>query len=167
MTKAQQVTPVPTLLRPILEDSCRVLDAKGIDCNIACHKDLKVLGDPERLAEVFDELVNNATHWFDKTDKKIEVDVSIADQDSLPGEVDSNLKYVLVHFRDNGSGVSIANKDQIFNAFFSTYDQGTGIGLALVRRIVEGHGGVVFETGFPGVGADFEIYLPLSEDESK
>ena len=167
LTKAQQITQVPTPLLPILGDSCRVLNAKGIECTIACHKDLKVLGDSERLSEVFDELVNNATHWFDKTDKKISVEASIAEQNSLPIEIDSNRKYVVVHFRDNGCGVVIANKDQIFNAFFSTYDQGTGIGLALVRRIVEGHGGAVFETGVPGVGADFEIYLPLSEDESK
>ncbi len=167
LTKAQQIAPVPTPLRPILEDSCRVLDAKEVEYKIACDKDLKVLGDPERLAEVFDELVNNATHWLHKVDKKISVEALIAEPTSLPNEVDSNRKYVVVHFRDNGCGVAIANKDQIFNAFFSTYHQGTGIGLALVRRIVEGHGGVVFETGLPGVGADFVIYLPMPEDERK
>jgi signal transduction histidine kinase len=68
----------------------------------------------------------------------------------------------LIHVRDNGAGVPLENKTRIFDAFFSTYTHGTGLGLALVRRIVEGHGGAVFERGISGEGADFEIYLPLA-----
>jgi signal transduction histidine kinase len=59
-------------------------------------------------------------------------------------------------------GVPLENKAKIFDAFYSTYHHGTGLGLALVRRIVEGHGGTVRECGLPGEGADFEIYLPLA-----
>lgn len=164
LTKAQQITPLPTLLRPILEDSCRVLEAKSCKCVISCDSDLTVFGDPERLTEVFDELANNATHWIDKDNPNVTISAKVAVADELPQEIDSSKKYVLVHFQDNGQGVAYENKSRIFEAFFSTYDQGTGIGLALVRRIVEGHGGVVFERGRPGVGADFEIYLPLVEE---
>jgi signal transduction histidine kinase len=72
----------------------------------------------------------------------------------------------LIHFKDNGLGIKIENKEKIFDAFVSTRNHGTGLGLALVRRIIEGHGGAVSEIGIPSEGADFEIYLPLPSDKS-
>jgi len=69
----------------------------------------------------------------------------------------------LIRYKDNGAGVSVENKGKIFEAFFSTYPHGTGLGLALVRRILEGHAGRIMERGVPGEGADFEIYLPIAE----
>ncbi len=80
--------------------------------------------------------------------------------------MDSAVSYALIHFRDNGSGVPFENKGRIFEAFFSTYAHGTGLGLALVRRIVEGHAGRITESGVPGEGADFEIYLPVAESKA-
>ncbi len=167
LTKAQEVKPVPTLLRPILEDCCKVPKAQNVECRIECPQDVRVVGDPDRLAEVFDELASNALHWLDKSKKEIKVEVTIPELSALPAAVDSDRKYALVRFRDNGPGVSFENKSRVFEAFFSTYDHGTGLGLALVRRIIEGHGGVILESGIPGKGADFEIYLPLAEDAKK
>jgi signal transduction histidine kinase len=72
---------------------------------------------------------------------------------------------VLLHVKDNGCGIEVANKQKIFDAFFTTYDHGTGLGLALVRQIIDGHGGGIVESGIPGQGADFEIYLPIPPQE--
>jgi signal transduction histidine kinase len=55
------------------------------------------------------------------------------------------------------------NKAKIFDAFFSTYHHGTGLGLALLRRIIQGHEGAVSECGLGGGGADFEIFLLLAD----
>jgi signal transduction histidine kinase len=162
LTIAQQVKPVPTRLRPLLEEVCSVANAKGVSCSVACPPELQVMGDPERLAECFDELLSNSMHWFDKPTRRIDITVSQPTSDAVPDKLDSAVSYALIHFRDNGSGVPVDNKGKIFDAFFSTYHHGTGLGLALVRRIVEGHAGRITENGTPGEGADFEIYLPVA-----
>jgi len=162
LTLAQQIRLVPTRLLPLLEDACRTAIEQGVICQIECPPDIVVSGDPERLGECFDELVGNALHWFDKKPARIEVTAIKASTGCLPETLDSSLSYVMTHFKDNGPGVPFENKSKIFDAFFTTYHHGTGLGLALVRRIIEGHGGSIMEVGLPGEGADFEMYLPLS-----
>jgi signal transduction histidine kinase len=164
LARAQEIKPVPTLLKPILEDAQKPACNTDITCNIECPDDLIVWADPDRLAECLDELVANAKHWLDKPEKKIELKVVFPIPDPLPSFLDSSEKYVLLHVKDTGCGIQIANKQRIFDAFFTTYDHGTGLGLALVRRIVDGHGGGIVESGVPGQGADFEIYLPLPNE---
>ncbi|MEW6378223.1 MAG: ATP-binding protein [bacterium] len=166
LARAQEIKPISTLLYPILEDACRSLCSKDISCKIECSPELAVLADPERLAECFDELVANAAHWFDKPEKKIEIKTVYPVPEPLPSFVDSSKIYVLVHVKDNGCGIPILNKQKIFDAFFTTYDHGTGLGLALVRRIIDGHGGGIIETGIPNQGADFEVYLPLPDQKN-
>jgi len=123
---------------------------------------VRIEGDPDRLAECFDELVSNSLRWLDKPEKKIQVFVTQPAPQPLPQSLDTSKQYTLIHFKDNGPGVPLENKIKIFDAFFSTRHHGTGLGLAVVRRIIEGHGGIILESGRPGEGADFEIYLPHS-----
>lgn len=164
LTRTHKITPVTTLLRPILEDGCRTAEAQGVSCEIDCEPDVTVKADPERLAECFDELAFNSTHWFDKPSKRIEVRVTQPTASQLPPSVDSSQGYQLIQFKDNGPGIPVDKKEKIFDAFYTTRDNGTGLGLALVRRILEGHGGAILETGIPGKGAEFEIYLPRGEE---
>ncbi|MBN1902588.1 hypothetical protein JW926_14785 [Candidatus Sumerlaeota bacterium] len=167
LTKAQEVKPVTCRLKPILEDSCQTLSHQDIDCVIECSDDVMIMGDPERLRECFDELFMNSTHWFKKNNKKIEIIVKNPSPEPVPAFLDTSRKYILIHFRDNGKGIVVSDKSSIFDAFFTRYEHGTGLGLALVRRIIEGHGGGILETGAPGKGADFEIYLPIPSDDLK
>lgn len=67
---------------------------------------------------------------------------------------------VLTSVRDSGVGLSAVKADQIFNAFFTTKPQGTGMGLAITRSLVESHGGRVWATANDGPGATFHFTLP-------
>ena len=160
LAKAQEIKIVPCLLKPILEDAKRIISNRGILCTIDCEDNVELQGDPEKLMDCFDELLMNTTHWFDKQDKKIEIVVSSPAPTPLPDFLDPSLRYALVHLKDNGVGIPVANKSKVFDAFFTTYDHGTGLGLALVRRIIDGHEGGIIESGVPGQGADFEVFLP-------
>jgi signal transduction histidine kinase len=71
-------------------------------------------------------------------------------------------KKFYVEFRDTGEGISDANLDRIFEPFFSTKREGhgTGLGLSLVRRTIQGHGGQILVESSAGNGARFTIILP-------
>jgi signal transduction histidine kinase len=61
---------------------------------------------------------------------------------------------------DTGSGIEPETLSRIFDAYYSTKKSGTGLGLAMTRRIAEEHGGRVAVTSQPGKGSDFALHLP-------
>jgi signal transduction histidine kinase len=72
---------------------------------------------------------------------------------------DGNLR---LRVADDGQGISEADCARIFRPFFTTRATGTGLGLAVVQRIVEAHGGTIAHSPTPGGGATFEIQLPAA-----
>jgi len=62
--------------------------------------------------------------------------------------------------RDTGPGIPRDDRDRVFQAFFTTKPTGTGLGLAVVRRIAEGHGGRV-QLAEIDDGTEFQLLLPL------
>ncbi|MBX5139468.1 HAMP domain-containing histidine kinase [Rhizobium lentis] len=79
----------------------------------------------------------------------------------LTVSTDARTAHILV--RDNGSGISAANRDRIFQPFFSTRreDGGTGMGLGIVHAMLSSHGGTIRLRQTTGAGAEFEIAIPL------
>jgi signal transduction histidine kinase len=67
---------------------------------------------------------------------------------------------VLISVSDTGVGLPDAKADQIFNAFFTTKPQGSGMGLAISRSIIESHGGRLWASSNDGLGATFHLTLP-------
>jgi len=66
---------------------------------------------------------------------------------------------------DNGPGIPSDKKDLIFNPFFTTDKDGSGLGLSVVKRIIDASNGLIREIGSFGEGAIFEIYIPLAPTE--
>jgi signal transduction histidine kinase len=74
-------------------------------------------------------------------------------------------KTVQVHVEDTGCGIPVEIIDKVFDPFFSTKPQGTGLGLAVSYGIVQKHGGSIRVASNPGEGARFTVELPLSFEE--
>jgi light-regulated signal transduction histidine kinase (bacteriophytochrome) len=111
-----------------------------------------VTGDVSLLRQVFVNLLSNAFKFTRKTKALVEVGCETAG-----GE---NVFFV----RDNGDGFDMAYAQKLFTVFhrMHTEDQfeGTGVGLSIVQRIVQRHGGRVWAQAEPGKGATFHVALP-------
>lgn len=164
LTKSQEIKPRPVDLVPLIQHACNIAQENGVNVSIPIVENLpQVMVDPEKMAECFNELVSNALHWFDKTDKKIIVKINKITKKDLPEGLNKTQQYLRICFEDNGCGVPFENKEKIFAPFYTTDPHGTGLGLSLVKWIIEENGGQIHEVGKPGEGAIFEMYLPLAK----
>jgi PAS domain S-box-containing protein len=120
----------------------------------------QVTGDHIRLREVLQNLLENAIKYMgDQTKPHIEIGIA---------EIDRQLACFV---RDNGIGISPEYHKNVFGLFkrLGQGDEGTGIGLAIVKRIIELHGGRIWieSTGNPGAGATFWFTLPWENPAPK
>ena len=108
-------------------------------------------GDPDQLRRVLDNLLQNA--WEAGGDGvRVGFEVHAAEDGR-----------VTARFEDNGPGIPAEELKRLFRPFHTTKDGGTGLGLALVHRIVEAHGGEVRVESELGQGSTFTILLPVEE----
>jgi signal transduction histidine kinase len=113
-------------------------------------------GDPTQIQQVLINLVSNALGAMRDTPPSRRV-VEIAT--SRNGD-----STVSVAVRDYGSGISEATRERLFEQFFTTKEEGLGMGLAIVRSIVEAHGGSLAGENAEGGGARFHFRLPITEE---
>jgi signal transduction histidine kinase len=108
-----------------------------------------VSGQSDRLLRVFDNLIENALHALEvRQDGKIEILIS------------GKRKSVIIDIRDNGPGFSTEALEHALQPFYTSRPKGSGIGLALCRRIIEDHGGQLTLKNLSQQGASVEIRLP-------
>lgn len=103
--------------------------------------------DAERIREVVVNLVDNAVHAGPPVTVRVRGDGG----------------RLVIEVADRGPGVPEAEREKIFEAFFTSKTQGTGLGLAVVRRVIEQHGGTIAVAGNPGGGALFRAEIPARE----
>ncbi len=110
----------------------------------------KVMADRVQLQQVFMNLMLNAIDAMKETSGPGELTIKAEAEDGQ----------LLISVSDTGVGLPPEQADQIFRAFFTTKDNGTGMGLPISRSIIESHGGRLWVTGASGRGATFQFTLP-------
>jgi signal transduction histidine kinase len=131
--------------------------------NIRCGELPSIEADPTQMRQLLQNLLSNALK-FRKADTKPVV--SIAARSVLPVFTSNGLcPMIELTVADNGIGFDNVYKDQLFKIFQRLHGrleyEGTGVGLATCRKIVERHQGTIDADGRPGEGATFSIRLPL------
>lgn len=123
---------------------------------------------PFQMQQLFTNLINNSLKYSkENVSPIITINISEIDasqDDAIP--VNEKNKYYKIIFKDNGIGFDSQYSDKIFLLFNRLHNKdkfsGTGIGLAICKKIVENHKGFIFADGEINIGATFSIYLPVS-----
>lgn len=118
-------------------------------------------GDPTGVEQVFANLVGNALNYLDPA-RPGRVELGSLDQADLAGG-ERRGAWHAYYVRDNGLGIPAAYVPKVFQAFQRLHADmapGEGMGLAIVRRIVERHGGRIWLESEPGAGSTFFVTLP-------
>ncbi|NER20617.1 MAG: GAF domain-containing protein [Symploca sp. SIO1C2] len=142
-----------------------------------------VEADPVQMRQLLQNLIGNALK-FHKAEEQpvVKIDCQLLmslespvfpadNQKQMPTDATNNKDFCQILVQDNGIGFEEKYLDRIFNAFQRLHGRseypGTGIGLAICRKIVERHGGSITATSASGQGATFMITLPLKQDQGE
>lgn len=120
--------------------SISALDVKGLP---------RVMADPDQLKQVFVNLISNAVQAMSQSGGSIEVRAYI------------NEGFISVAVSDTGPGIPPDDLKKVFDPFYSTRDEGTGLGLTIVHRILDEHDGHIEVASDPGAGTTFTVSLPI------
>ena len=152
------MTPKPVALAPLLRDVRATAEATAssvVEIEMSVADDLPaVAGDEAALRRVFQNLVGNALKYG-------------AEARWLGIRASKAAGAVQVSITDRGIGIAPADQQKIFDPFYRAPDvvaaqiHGAGLGLSLVKRIVEAHGGRISLTSAPGAGSTFTVTLPV------
>jgi signal transduction histidine kinase len=147
------------MIGDVVEASRALIDAARLDVEIDVPPTLPpVLGDEPALRRVFQNLIGNAIK-YGEGGGWIGVKARSAGRD------------VQLTVSDKGIGIATAEHGRIFEPFYRTPDviaaqiQGAGLGLSLVKRIVEAHGGRIRVESAPGQGSEFIVQLPVASGQ--
>jgi PAS domain S-box-containing protein len=147
----QEVTDLQQALDWALENLRPALVERSAEIKVEALA--RVSGDPIQIARVFQNLLSNALRFSGDATPLVAIGAETREHD------------VLVSVRDNGIGIPPEHHETIFRVFERLHGPdlpGTGMGLAISRRIVERHGGRIWVESEPGNGATFYFTLPLA-----
>jgi signal transduction histidine kinase len=120
--------------------------------NIALHRELgrlpAIAVDDHQIYQALLNLLSNAAQ-------------AIAQQGAVYFKTDVTEAWVRVQVSDTGAGIPDADKEKVFDPFYTTSATGTGLGLSIVKKIVDNHSGQIHISDFAGGGTTFTILLPM------
>jgi two-component system NtrC family sensor kinase len=145
----------PIEIAGLIESALEGLEGtENLKIEFAAENNLKISGDADYLQQVFVNIFRNAAQAMNGGGTlKIEISETSRDDKICAAVVVS----------DTGKGIAPENLEKIFDPFYTTKDigAGTGLGLAVSRRIVEEHGGAIEAENNPNGGATFTVFLPM------
>ena len=151
-------------LRNIVADVLGLLDREIMAVSVRVTTDFRVaepivLADRVELQQVIANLITNALHAMAEVpvDRR-ELNITLTAEE---------FSMVTIEVRDNGTGIAPENMARLFSPYFTTKNDGMGIGLAICKTIVEAHGGSLTARNHEGGGAVFEILMPLLDEETE
>jgi signal transduction histidine kinase len=139
----------------VIREIVVLLDDEATRCSISVRTELtaylpQIMGDRVQLQQVMMNLILNGIEAMKNVDgtRELAIESHLAENDRL-----------MVCVSDTGVGLPPQQADQIFNAFFTTKRNGTGIGLSVSRSVVESHNGQLWATDNSPRGATFHLIL--------
>lgn len=167
-TKSDQfeLTDLNEILKSVNEDLELLINQKN--ATIKADKLPTIEGVPVQMNQLFYNLINNALKFSnDKRPPEITISIRSADSGTIAKIQNPDLatSYIEIDFRDNGIGFDQQYAQKIFTIFhrLSRAHSGTGIGLALCKKIVENHRGYIEAYSKRGEGSTFRVLLPQSQ----
>ncbi len=144
-----------SLLKEIVSFSVRGTDIKYEI--ISNYEKLMLYVDKGQMSQVFSNIIINSIKAIDNSGRII-VSIDLCRMD--------NKDYITISIKDNGIGIDKSKIDNIFDPYFTTKENGHGLGLAIVRSIVYQHEGSIKVESEEGVGTEFKILLPKDFSKS-
>ena len=146
-------------VREIIQEMTALLRTEAFRHSVRIHSELHeerphVLADRVQLQQVFMNLMLNAIEAMEDSGGELTITSRLNPEGQL-----------VVSISDTGVGLPADSAERIFDAFHTTKPQGTGMGLAISRSIVEAHGGRVWATANQEAGATFHFTLPAKAEE--
>lgn len=138
------------------------LESRNIELNYTnlVPEDVRIIADPEQLKRVINNIISNSVKYMDKEKEKGIIDIRILnDSDSIRVEIE-----------DNGRGIPAKDLPNIFERFYRTDSSrnsskgGSGIGLSIVKKIVEDHGGYIWATSKENEGTCMHFVIRKYEE---
>ncbi len=141
-------------VKEMIREMSALFRTEAVRHSIQIHSELhedrpRVLADRVQLQQIFMNLMLNAIEAMKDSGGELQISSRLTP--------DSHL---IISISDTGAGLPLEDGEKIFDAFHTTKSQGTGMGLAITRSIVEAHGGRVWATANAEAGATFHFTLP-------
>ncbi|RYY15715.1 MAG: PAS domain-containing sensor histidine kinase, partial [Chitinophagaceae bacterium] len=154
------------LVRELLEDLELVTAEKN--AHITTDKLPLIEANPGQIRQVFQNIVSNAVKFSrEGTVPRVHIACKKIAEKSFGAPPDDNGNYCLISIEDNGIGFDEKFVNNIFVLFERLHSkdayEGTGIGLAISKKIIEKHNGLIRAESSPGQGSKFSFVLPLAQ----
>ncbi|HYF33588.1 MAG TPA: chemotaxis protein CheB [Chitinophagaceae bacterium] len=161
-------TSLNQLLKDIVADLELVVQEKNAVIEVDELPEIDAV--PGQLRQVFQNLLSNALKFSKKHDPpRISIKSERVAAKSMDSPADDNGQYCRITITDNGIGFDEQYREKIFTIFQRLHTkekyEGTGIGLAIARKIIEKHNGIIAASSIEHVGSNFTIVLPMVQEE--